>query len=214
MITKEETKRRNYINLYVVGFAVLLLILVIVLFAYPVNAQEGFLGTFEQGQCVNLIQTCSDCTFNNITSVMYPNSTQALGQVAMTKSNTNYNYTFCSTSVNGIYNVNGKGNANGELSIWVYDFEISPSGQSGSSNTSYFIFIIGLIYVIALFGFFGKNIPMSILGGMAMMGLGVYIINEGLIVYRDWLTVYFAYVTIGLGFMIAAWAFLEQLDVL
>ena len=32
-----------------------------------------------------------------------------------------------------------------------------------------------------------------------MMGLGVYLINNGIIIYRDWLTNYFSSLTMGLG---------------
>ena len=55
---------------------------------------------------------------------------------------------------------------------------------------------------------------MTILGGMMMMFLGVYTINYGIIIFRDNLTNYFSYVTIGIGFILSSWAVLEQLDIL
>lgn len=32
-----------------------------------------------------------------------------------------------------------------------------------------------------------------------MIGLSVYLIQNGIIIYRDWITNYFAYVTLALG---------------
>jgi hypothetical protein len=93
-------------------------------------------------------------------------------------------------------------------------FEVTPSGQAGIENIVFFILIILLIYGITFFGFFGKNIPLTILGGMAMLFLGVYLINNGIISYRNDLTNYIAYVTIGVGAIASMWAILEQLDVL
>ena len=71
-----------------------------------------------------------------------------------------------------------------------------------------------LLYGITFFGFFGKNIPMTILGGMALLFLGVYLINHGIIIYRDTLTNYIAYVTIAVGAITALWAILEELEVI
>jgi len=94
-------------------------------------------------------------------------------------------------------------------SVW----EITPSGSSGTENTIFYILIIALIYGITFISFFyGKNIPMTILGGMAMIFLGVYTINNGIIIFRDTLTNYISYLTIGIGFILSSWALLEQFD--
>ena len=52
------------------------------------------LGIFKAGDNVSLIQLCDDCTYNNITSIIYPNGTIALGEAEMTKDGTQYNYTY------------------------------------------------------------------------------------------------------------------------
>lgn len=67
-----------------------LLILAILIFILPmISAEVQTLGTFKINDCIVLKQTCSNCSYVNITSVLYPNSTEALGQVQMTKSRTN-----------------------------------------------------------------------------------------------------------------------------
>jgi len=93
-------------------------------------------------------------------------------------------------------------------------FEVTPSGNSGNENVFFFIFVILLIYGITFTSFYGRNIPLTILGGMAMMFLGIYTINNGIIIFRDALTNYISYITIGIGFMLSMWALFEQFDVI
>jgi len=94
------------------------------------------------------------------------------------------------------------------------ELEVTPSGDGGTSNIVFFIFAIFLLYSITFFGFFGKNIPITILGGMAMIFLGVWLINNGIIIFRNDLTNYISYVTIGVGVITSFWAMLEQLEVI
>jgi len=93
-------------------------------------------------------------------------------------------------------------------------FEVTPSGKSGTNNLVFFIFLILILYAINLLGFFGKNEIMTILGGMALIFLGVYMTNNGIIIYRDNLTMYFSVVTIAWGFissLIAGYSLYENL---
>lgn len=78
-------------------------------------------------------------------------------------------------------------------------FEVTPSGNNGTNNIIFIIFIILIIYAIAFAGFFLKNEIIALFGGMFMMALSIYIINNGIIIYRDWITNYFSYVTLGIG---------------
>jgi len=113
------------------------------------SAETDSLGTKEQGKCVNLIQTCSNCTYVNITSVIYPNSTIALGEAEMTKSGTYYNYSFCETDQIGIYLVTGVGDLDGEDVVWNYVFTITPSGNTFDSSQS-IIYLGSLIVMLIL----------------------------------------------------------------
>lgn len=117
-------------------------------------AEVQTLGTFEKGKCIELLQTCSNCTYNNISSISYPNSTQALNQSLMTKIGTKYNYTFCNTNTSGQYIVNGFGDIDGSVTVWAYDFIINPTGiestQMRTDSTSRAIWII-FIMAIAFF---------------------------------------------------------------
>lgn len=146
-----------------------------------INAEIQSLGNFKQNECVNLIQTCGNCTYVNITSVLYPNSSQVLGETEMTKSGTRYNYTFCSTSVLGTYIVNGVGDSNGVNTIWNYNFFVTTTGVNRESilNNSIFIFLtlIGILLVIA-----GANMGIpwfGFIGSIMFLFSGIYTMIYG-----------------------------------
>lgn len=122
------------------------------------SAQSPTLGVFKQNQCINLIQTCPDCSYSNISSILYPNSSQVLGLVSMTKLGTMYNYTFCNTNTSGIYLVNGYGDLAGTLTTWNYNFEVTPSGTSPSTTQGIIYTVLMLVslifFLITLYGAF------------------------------------------------------------
>jgi hypothetical protein len=109
-------------------FFVLALMLFLLPFAY------ADLGNYKQNSCINIIQTCSNCTYSNITIILYPDSTTALGEVAMQEIGVLYNYTFCSTTLNGVYNVYGTNDNNAITSSWKDSFIVTPN-HSGIHST-------------------------------------------------------------------------------
>ena len=78
-------------------------------------------------------------------------------------------------------------------------YEVTPSGKGGTTNIIFIVFLIVVIYVITLLGFFKEDETITLLGGMFMIFLGAYLLNNGVIIYRDTLTLYFSYFTIALG---------------
>ncbi len=181
-------------------------LIIFFLFGIVVAAQET-LGTFKQGEQVVIKQICGTCTFNNITSITYPNSTEIFGSsnIAMSKDSAEFTHTLsgANTTILGKYFVHGFGDIEGIKTAWVVPFTITPSGNSGNAFIVFHIFLIFILYGITFFGFFGKNVWMSLIGSMSLIGLGIYVIQQGIILFRDWLTLYFAYVTIGIGAAIA-----------
>lgn len=134
-------------------FALLLIALIIL----PVVTAEStqVLGTFKKGFAVNLKQICSNCTFNNITTVIYPNSSIVVSNIAMTKTGTEYNYTLPATrtQVNGEYIVSGFGDLNGVNTIWTYSFYITPNGDNIDTGQG-MLYIIAFVFGLVLFGLF------------------------------------------------------------
>jgi len=189
----------------------ILLLIIVGLFLVGLGSGEGILEPVKAGECISLYQLCDSCSYVNISSIRFPNGTVLNLNQAMTKTNSDYNYSFCDTSLLGGYSYSVCGDKTGEFKCEKLEFDSTPSGkESNSSTIVFFLFIIIMIYAIAGVGFFGRNVPITILGGMAMIGLGVYMINEGIIIYRDWITNYFAYLTIGLGALVSLWALVEE----
>ena len=159
------------------------------------------LGTFKQNSCVNLLQTCADCTYNNISSVTQPNGNKGVGIVVMTKVGTEFTYNFCNTSTSGTYNVNGYGNPGTVLTKWNYNFIITPSGGAEDNTLFFYVFVIcaaALLIISLLF----KNYVFSILSGFLFIGSGIYSMIYG---FGDVTSVYtriVSFVLIGLGIII------------
>ena len=139
---------------------VLLTLMFCMVFISFASAQQQSLGTFKSGECVNLIQTCSDCTYNIISNVLFPNSSIAITNASMDRDDTYYNYSFCNTSTLGIYIVNGYGDLGGVKTAWNYDFEITTFGQDLDTSKA----IVYLILIIAVFLFF----LLTLWGGIAL----------------------------------------------
>ena len=125
------------------------------------SATQQTLGTFKQGStgdCITLIQTCGNCSYNNISTVLKTGEDSEVFTInsAMTQDNTYYNYSFCNITNLGIYNVHGFGNPNGVKTSWVYEFEITGTGfdlDVPRTNLSIaLLFLIVFAFVICIFG--------------------------------------------------------------
>lgn len=173
------------------------------------------LGVYKPQEDINLLQLGAGFTVCNITTVVLPNSSLAIkSEVTMTKDGNQYNYTLKgeNTTLMGQYIVNGYCTDGSNETVWAYDFEVSSSGRTGISNIALIIILIVMIYTITFISFFGKNIPLSIISGMVMLVFGIWIVRNGIVVYRDYLTNYFGYVTIGIGAIISLWASMELIE--
>jgi hypothetical protein len=158
------------------------------------------LGIVKQGECITLYQSCPTCTYSDVRAIKYPS-----GEInnsmdwEMTKNNSDYTYEFCDTETTGEYNYFVYGNKGG-LTYEASEegtFEVTPSGEKGLLGLSFIL--IGGVYIIAFVGFFWRNEWVSILGGMGLLILGVYMVGNGIDVYRNYMTNAFSYFTIALG---------------
>ena len=168
----------------------------------------------KQGEDKLLYQTCNNCTFCNITSVTNEDGTTLLPNTAFDQNGTYYSkvlkggnlttlgtYTYCYYCGNLVDSETG-----------CIDFEVTPSGRQGSENIALVIILILIIYASTFICFFGRNIPLSALTGMLMTFFGVWIIRNGIVIYRDNLTNYFGYVTIAIGAIVCLWSLIEWIQ--
>ncbi len=122
------------------------------------SAEVQSLEPIKLGEEINLIQTCASCTFNNITSVLDPNSFEVIGNFQMTRTGSVYNFTLSSDNITilGTYIVNGIGDLDGTDTIWNYNFEVTPSGIALETSDAiiYLILTVGsiLLFLLCLYG--------------------------------------------------------------
>ncbi len=169
------------------------------------------LGSFKQNADIELIQTCSDCTYNNISNVLFPNGTNAVSDIAMERDDTFYNYTFTNTTTLGTYSVNGFGDTGGVKTTWNYKFEVTPTGDS-ESLLGFFIIVYLILAGIVIFGFYVQSEWIAILGGMGLIFIGIFIMNTGIVIFRNDATQVIALVTIGLGAIISIGTGMELIN--
>ena len=133
-------------------FTILLLGIFLISFTSAIES----LGTLKQGECVEIKQACASCTYTNISSVSYPNSSIALSNVVMTDSgNGGWNYTFCNTNDLGRYDIIGKGDKDSIETSFATYFKINSSGTESSIDKALIylgsLFILIFLFIICLF---------------------------------------------------------------
>lgn len=122
-----------------------MIILVLVSMILMMGMSSADLGTFKQGDCVQ-IKTILNTTAVNISTISNPNSSIVISNQEMTKNAFTFNYSFCNTSILGLYvydyfDVEGN--------TYVNSFSITPSGSSINSGSSLTLF--GSLLVIFIF---------------------------------------------------------------
>ena len=200
MKTHQNTLEGEFKTKFILVAAAMLFIILLLPF---VSSEIQNLGTFQQYTNVELIQICSSCSYNNISAVLYPDSTQALGQVAMTRIGTKYNYTIDAGTINqlGTYIVNGFGDLDGASTVWSYTFEVTTTGQKQTSileNPMIIILsIVGILLII-----FGISLGfswMGFIGSIMFILAGIYTMIYGFNNTTNFYTQGIALVIIGIG---------------
>lgn len=154
-------------------------------FAYA--EENGGVLVGKQGNCINLPQECSSCSYVNITTVLQPDLSQISMQDSMEKSVTSYNYTFCNTSQVGSYVYCMNGDVDGVITSVCKNFEITPSGvlqtnAQGIGSFGYLILMITLMFVFAYISFKFFNTE-----NWWIMGIFFGFMSLIFLVYNSWL---------------------------
>lgn len=113
--------------------------------------------TIKQNEEATLYQMCSNCTYVNITSIKYPNSSVLIIGEGMNKSGEDYTYSFSDTSNVGNYYYNVCGDKDGISKCEVISFEVTATGysQSTSQGIGSFGYLLLIIILMFVFGYIG-----------------------------------------------------------
>lgn len=135
----------------------ILLLLIIGIFFFNlslISSQDDCFGIFKKAECVDLPQTCENCSFINLTRISYPNSSAAIaGQFSMTQLGNFYNYTFCETDTIGKYYYTTNGDLDGFNTTGNDCFYITTSGNeiTTAKSMTFFISIFVMVFMSILF---------------------------------------------------------------
>ena len=137
-----------------------LFLLCFIFFLIPfATAEIQSLDTAKTGSCINLPQSYANSTFQLISHIQNPDKTLVIINDYMSSvSNGFYNYSFCNTSQNGKYIVNGIGDVDGVNQTWQYDFSVNPIGKTLTSSQALLYILVFVVAVI----FFLLSVSMGI----------------------------------------------------
>ncbi len=162
---------------------ILLTIIISIFLISLTTAAISDLGNFKRFDCVDLPQTCPDCTYNNISRITTDSeSTVVLGEVIMTKDGTYYSYSFCNTTTLGTYNVNGYGDEGGVLGTWEYVLHITETGKEEVSvlNNPLLILLVSLALIFLFIGISTGTLWFGFMSGVMFLLGGLYTTIYGL----------------------------------
>jgi len=112
-----------------------------------VSAVETDIGTKKLDDCIDLIQTCADCTYVNFTSYTRPNGTRTVWEVAGVKEGVSFTYYNCSlTNQLGTWIVDGHGDVGGTDTIFSYTYDVTTTGNPTPEGMP--MFQMGVLIII------------------------------------------------------------------
>lgn len=175
------------------------------------SAEVQSLGSAKQNECIQLVQSCTSCTYVNVTTVQLPNKDIESIFQEMEVNGFSYNYTFCGTSQIGMYIATTCGDIDGTNTCVSYDFDITPSGFA--QTLGFYFLVLVIISSVVVLGFWIQEEWFIILGGMGLIIFGVYSLNFGVAGFRDmFLTWTVSLFEIGVGTILAILASLEKMN--
>jgi len=146
------------------------------------------LGTFQQNKCINLVQTCDNCTYVNLTSVQFPNSSIQNYGVNMQKNSTYYNITFCNTELIGTYIINTVGDDDGFITTGSYSLEVTSTGEQVSLSNSIIVIvflILAAIFLVLAYSFNKEHWILKTFFNFCAVGMGILAINSARIIASE-----------------------------
>jgi len=160
-----------------------LMLILLGVFLISFVSAEGDIGIVKQHGCIDIYNYCPTCSYINITAIQYPNGSINTMNLAMTKTDNNYVYEFCDTSLIGGYSYTTCGDKDGTETCEDITFEVTPSGFTGTLG--FYILILALSFGIIGLGFYLDDAPIVILGSFGLYFVGLYILFFGISGMKD-----------------------------
>ena len=131
-----------------INFSVLLVLLLATSsFIALTSAEQTSIGTKQEDDCIDLLQSCANCTYVNFTSYTMPNGTRTVFEVEGVKEGTSYTYNSCNlTSQLGEWIIDGHGDVDGVDTVFAYSYDVTSSGNPTPDGMP--IFQIGVIILV------------------------------------------------------------------
>lgn len=111
-------------------YSLFIITLVIFFSSILVEATQPDIGTKKLDDCIDLIQSCADCTYVNFTSYTMPNGTRTIIEVEAIQSGTAFTYNSCNlTSQLGTWIIDGHGDVSNLDTVFSYTYEVTQTGN-------------------------------------------------------------------------------------
>ena len=112
-----------------------------------VGAVETTIGTKKLNDCIDLIQTCADCSYVNFTSYTRPNGTRVVVEVAGFKDAVSFTYNDCNiTDELGTWIIDGHGDVAGTDTVFSYTYDVTTTGNPTPEGMP--MFQMGVLIII------------------------------------------------------------------
>jgi hypothetical protein len=199
----EERKSRMKAKTLKVVISSALFLCLIFSFSF-ISASDETLLRGTQYSCVDLVQSCDDCTEVTLASIRYPDGIlHHVGEV-MTKDDTDYNYTFCDTEQIGAYTYNTCGDlyhtATGNRVNTCENIPIIITSDGLSMTMNIHMLLLAIVFGLIVLGISINDVNITALGNFGLYYISIYFIRFGLAGYTNW-------VIEGVGICLLATAF-------
>lgn len=146
-------------------------------------------GSYRLNEDAYLIQTCDNCTYVNITTIVLGNKSVLELNVSMTSAQGFYYYILDNAYVDypGDYLVSGIANPDGIFTRWSYSFTVSQLAitQTTSQAIGSAIFLFLMIILMFVLGYMGMRLTQS--DTWWVLGIFMFFLSALLLVYNTWL---------------------------